>query len=269
MEALESKDDFDKNNRNWDERVGLHVSSSEYNLKGFKDGKNIMEKHVVKELGDVAGKTMLHLMCHFGMDTLCWARDYGAIVTGVDFSNSGIQVAQSLAKELKIQNVTFIVSNIYELNNNFPQQEFDFIVMTHGILCWLPDLPQLMKQVVQYLKKGGKFYLCDDHPVTNLFEDALTVEGSYFHKRIELVCEKSYVLSDGSLKNSNHVEWTHSLADILNAILGAQLQLLWVHEHPFSFWNRFPNMKEDETGFWLKGEHENSVPLVFSLMATK
>jgi len=256
------------NSKNWGERVGLHINSPEYGLEEFKQGKVIHENHVIKEMGDIKGKNVLHLMCHFGLDTLCWARDFGAVMTGVDFAEEAVHVAQSLAKELNIQNVKFIQSDIYQLPNQL-HEKFDVVVMTHGVLCWLPDLVGIMKIVAEFLKEGGKYYLCDDHPVTNMFENTLTVENSYFYERIEEYGEYSYVPSEVKLQNTKSVEWTHSLADILNSILGAKMQLIFYNEHPFTFWNRFPDMDIDNTGHWLKGEHKNHVPLVFSVMAKK
>jgi len=186
---------------NWNERVRIHVSNvPEYDLEGFKRGKNILENHVLQELGDINGKTVLHLMCHFGMDTLSWARDCGAIITGVDFSDEAIKFAESLAQELNIKNTKFIISNVYDLPNHLHDQ-FDYVVMTHGVLCWLPDLQKLFQIVSQFMKEGGKFYLCDDHPLLNMFdEDSLTVKDGYFHKRIEVVNDTSYVTSTLKLK---------------------------------------------------------------------
>jgi len=128
----------------------------------------------------------------------------------------------------------------------------------------------LMQIVARYIKEGGYFYLCDDHPFLNMLpENPLTLTHKYFHTRVEYESDTSYVNSPVRLVNTKNIEWTHSLSDIINAILGAKLQLLWIHEHPFCYWTRFKDMEEDEIGHWLKGELKYHVPLVFSLMVKK
>src|ERR1700736_215366 len=77
------------NQQRWDEMVGVHEKSAFYDVAGFKAGRNSLAPLEREELGNVAGKSLLHLQCHFGMDTMSWAR-LGAKVTGVDYSEKAI-----------------------------------------------------------------------------------------------------------------------------------------------------------------------------------
>src|SRR5882672_11136768 len=101
------------NRRRWDELVAIHAAARSYDLDGFKRGKPALDPVVLKEVGPVDGKSMLHLQCHFGLDTLAWARR-GAKVTGVDYSPEAIALARSLADELEIK-ARFIQANVYSL----------------------------------------------------------------------------------------------------------------------------------------------------------
>ena len=71
----------------------------------------------IEIVGDVAGKTLLHLQCHFGIDTLSWAR-LGARVTGADFSPAAVELAATLAADLGFPEARFVESNVYDLPAN-------------------------------------------------------------------------------------------------------------------------------------------------------
>src|ERR687885_679181 len=97
----------------WNEWTVIHQTSSFYNLEGFRQGGSRLRAYEVAEVGHVFGKSLLHLQCHFGIDTLSWAR-LGARVTGVDFSDRAIELARSLAAELGLD-ATFVRSEVTEL----------------------------------------------------------------------------------------------------------------------------------------------------------
>lgn len=88
--------DYLKANRRWWNNVTpIHSCAKLYNLESFKKGKSSLLSIEQEEVGSVKGKKLLHLMCHFGMDTLSWARK-GAIVTGVDLSDDSIKLAKKI-----------------------------------------------------------------------------------------------------------------------------------------------------------------------------
>src|SRR5438270_9786453 len=84
---------LEANRRLWDEWVDVNAGSELYRLEEFKQGASKLTPFIVDEVGDVNGKSLLHLQCHFGMDTLSWAR-LGAHVTGIDFSPRAVEVAR-------------------------------------------------------------------------------------------------------------------------------------------------------------------------------
>ncbi|HNU87071.1 MAG TPA: class I SAM-dependent methyltransferase, partial [Ferruginibacter sp.] len=152
---------FEENKKSWNKRTGVHKDSAFYDLDGFKKGTSSLTKIELNELGDVKGKTLLHLQCHFGMDTMSWERE-GAIVTGVDLSDEAIKLANEVKNELGLK-AQFICSNVYDLKEHL-DKKFDIVFTSYGTIGWLPDLDKWADTVSYFLKPGGTFYIVDFHP---------------------------------------------------------------------------------------------------------
>ncbi len=88
---------YETNKKRWNELVGIHAESEEYDIEGFLAGKNSLHHVELDILSDVSGKSLLHLQCHFGMDTVSWSR-LGAKATGVDVRDTAIELAREIAK---------------------------------------------------------------------------------------------------------------------------------------------------------------------------
>src|SRR5450759_2622739 len=181
-----------------------HKETPYYDLAGFKAGRDSVYSIEVGELGDVAGKSLLHLQCHFGMDTMSWAR-LGAKVTGVDYSERAIELAQALAKELAID-AHFVRSNIYDLpNDDLIPGKFDIVYTALGVLGWLPDLKHWGKVIAHYLKPGGMFYILEAHPFMLTLDEKspdLKVVYPYFSSEaLKFDTEHSYADSATVLTN--------------------------------------------------------------------
>ena len=111
--AEPSSDWLHVNRENWDERVGIHADSEFYDLPAFRAGASTLRSFERDEVGDVAGRALLHLQCHMGQDTLSWAR-LGAETTGLDFSAPAIGVARTLAEQTGMSaRGRFVVSDVY------------------------------------------------------------------------------------------------------------------------------------------------------------
>ena len=257
------------NRTNWNERTPVHAASALYDVEGFKAGRVTLKDLERREMGDVADKTLLHLQCHFGLDTMSWAR-MGAKATGIDFSDAAIDLARSLNRELGLD-VRFIHSNIYDLPDVLDEQ-FDIVFTSYGVLCWLPDLDKWASVVANHLKPGGMFYIVDGHPAMSVFEESAAGElrptHPYFHKEFLWEGgEPSYAGSE--IIESPVYEWHHSLGEIVTALIDAGLRIEFLREFAFSAYRAYPIMTKCPDGLWRFPERNESFPQLFSIRATK
>jgi len=255
----------------WNERVSLHADSRFYDVQSFKDGRITLMPLERQELGNVDGQSLLHLQCHFGLDTLSWAR-LGARVTGVDFSEEAITLARSLSREVSVS-ATFIHSDIYSLPTRLSNQ-FDIVYTSYGVLTWLPDLIGWAEVIAHFLRPGGTFYIAEIHPFAHVFYDepdaeALEVHYPYFHdvEPMRFEMEGSYAAPEAQTAHKVTYEWSHSLGDIVNALISAGLRIEFLHEFPYASYQMFPFLMQDETGWWRLPDLDSSIPMTFSLKA--
>ena len=258
---------FEKNREKWNGYVPIHEKSRFYDVDGFKNGRNSLTFVELEELGDVSGKSLLHLQCHFGLDTMSWAR-LGARVTGVDFSEKAIELARALSKELAIS-TRFIQSNIYDLPTVLEEQ-FDIVYTSYGVLCWLPDLKKWGRIINQFLKEQGVFYILEFHPVRSMLNDEGNITEPYFHTDEPAKYEGSGSYADPSA-DFKHVsyEWFHSLGDVVNALTDSGLRIEFLHEFPFSTSGDCPFLVKREDGLWYHMNKDIRIPLMFSIKAIK
>lgn len=256
----------------WNEFTAIHVQSAMYDVAGFKAGRLSLTPIERTELRDVAGKTLLHLQCHFGLDTLSWAR-LGARVTGADFSDKAIAQARSLSQELGLE-AEFVCSDLYELPGVLPGT-FDVVFASFGVLVWLPDLERWGQVIAHYLKPGGTFYLVEFHPFAGVFDenepDALRARYGYFRRPEpdEYETAGSYAEPTAHVDQPVEYEWRFSLADVVNALIAAGLRIEFLHEFPFSPYSQFSFTERREDGLYWPKPGLPDVPLLFSIRATR
>jgi SAM-dependent methyltransferase len=259
---------FDSNKSLWNKRAELHINSEFYNVTAFKQGKSSLNSIEIEELGAVAGKSLLHLQCHFGMDTISWARN-GAIATGLDFSENAIRIARGLADELK-QNVKFVCCNVYEATQ-YIKKRFDIVFTSYGTIGWLPELQKWARIISELLDGGGKFYMVDFHPMIWMFDENFDYfKYSYFNTGQPIIEENggSYAVKSEGLPGREY-GWNHSISDIINSLTSAGLTLQFLNEHSYSPYNSFNNMIETQPGKWKIRKLEDKIPMLFSLAAVK
>ncbi len=254
---------FEVNRELWNKRTVVHKDSDFYDLPSFINGKNSLNEIELRELGDVKGKKILHLQCHFGMDTLSLAR-MGAEITGVDLSDTAIEKARKLTDRLSL-NATFICCNIYDLPD-YLQEKFDIIFTTYGVVGWLPELDKWAALISGYLKKDGFFYMAEFHPVVWMFDEEFSRVQYYYHNEKVIEIEGQGTYTDGG-QEIRHKEysWNHSISEVLNALLNNGLQLKFFNEYPYSPYPCFKNLVQGEDGNWRIKGMEGKIPMVYSL----
>ena len=271
---------YDQNSRHWDNRARVHSSKSSdfYNIEEFLNGKSTLLPLEKSTLGNIKGKKILHAQCHIGFDTISLAR-MGAEVTGVDFSLEAIRKAKEFAYHLQTQ-VTFIQSNIFDLpKTELPENSFDIVYASYGVLCWIDDLSKWTATLSKYLKPGGMFLLIDDHPYVSTIElenNKYEIKYNYFKnpEPFEFIVENSYTGEKFKLDVKKSYEWNHSIDEIIMSFLKSGLSITSFYEYDFNFWQRFPFLTKSSEGFYYKDSNkknipEYKIPLMFSLTATK
>lgn len=259
----------------WDGWTELHVTSEFYDVDGFKAGRDTLDAVELEGVGDIRGKSLLHLQCHFGLDTLSWARR-GALVTGVDFSEKAVAHARRLARELGIE-ARFVQADVTDtaaVLSALGGDRFDVVFTSHGTISWLPDLRPWACTIAGALKPGGMFFIADAHPFTWVFDDELTqpelrFRYDYFDRRPLRWDEKgSYAVPDADFAGVSY-SWQHTFEDIVKALTGANLRVTSLREYPYLAWRWFPWMVETEDGGFRLPESMPQIPLMFSLTAEK
>jgi SAM-dependent methyltransferase len=260
------------NRERWDELVAIHSRSDFYDLDSFRAGRLSLTPLEREELGDVTGKSLLHLQCHFGLDTLSWAR-LGAQVTGADFSPAAIELARSLSRELGID-ARFVCSDVDSLPEAL-DGPFDVVFTSYGVLCWLPDLRRWGEVIAHFLRPGGTFYIAEIHPFAMLFDDenaeGLQPRYTYFQGPEPMHFENvwTYTDSERPVDHTTTYEWNHTMGEIVNALLDAGLRLVFLHEFPFACFRMFPFLEQGEDGWWRLREQDVPIPMTFSIKAVK
>ena len=253
----------------WDKKTAIHKDAEFYNLKGFLAGETSLKEIELAALKErIKGKSVLHLQCHFGQDSLSLAR-LGAKVTGVDFSDVSIELGRSLNEELGLD-ITFVVSDIYSLPENLSGQ-FDFVFTSYGVLTWLPDLDRWASVVSHFLKPGGTFYMAEFHPTLYMYDhDNHKIGYRYFDHTdpYEEVEQGTYADANADIAQREYF-WSHSLASVFQSLLKQKLEVIDFQEFDFSPYNCFPHMEKVGTDKFVYGDLKNRMPHIFSIEMKK
>ena len=258
---MSDTDYFEMNRMGWDQRVKAHFESSFYDVEGFLAGQTSLREIELAELSEVSGKRLLHLQCHFGLDTLSWVRK-GAICTGVDISSMAIQQARELMGRAKL-NAEFVCSDVYGFEPN-EVGSFDIVYTSYGAVCWMPDLNRWAEVISSNLAVGGTFYMVEFHPIYDLLAGY-----SYFTTEVPDVEEEGTYTENGADVVAKLATWAHPLSSVINALIGAGIQVERVNEFSFSPYNCFDDMVEREPGRFYLSHRGNDVPIVYSLIGRK
>jgi SAM-dependent methyltransferase len=254
----------------WDERVPLHVGSDFYDVEGFLAGATTLRPFEPQELGDVRGLSLVHLQCHFGLDTLSWAR-LGARVTGLDFSAPAMEAAAELTRRAGLQ-ADWVTSDVFAAPAALGGRTYDVVYTGIGALNWLPDTDRWADVVLELLAPGGRLHLVEFHPITDVFaDDDLTVENPYFLEgpRNWPVEEGTYAEVEAPTAHNATEEWAHPLGEVVTALTTRGLRLEFLHEHDVTLYARWPGLRREAGGIYRLPEAWPSLPLMYSLVARR
>lgn len=263
-----------QNQQWWDEVSLIHTQpNSVYKIEDFKSGKLTLHNLEKQELGRVQGKTLLHLQCHIGLDTLSWSR-LGAKVTGIDISGKAINFAKKITKELNF-NSTFFQLDIFDIPySKLINQQYDIVYTSYGILPWISHIQKWAEIIYSLTKRGGVFYIVDFHPFSYTIDVDeqfnVKITRKYFYEN-EPNCYKNepdYVNTNYIAKNSIYT-WNWNLGDVVTSLVNAGFKIVFLHEFDYSPEKCILNMKKNDLGYWYIPGMEKKVPLAFSIKALK
>ena len=255
----------------WDAKAPLHVASAAYDVAGFKAGGSRLSAHEIADLGDVSGRDLIHLQCHFGLDTLSWAR-LGARVTGIDFSEPAILAARELARETGID-ATFVTSDVYDALAAVAGRTFDIVYTGIGALCWLPDIARWAKVVHDLLRPDGQLYLFEFHPVKWMVYDSqpdnIAILDSYFTPPDGYTDGGGVSYADTSIPAAvtPTIQWNHPLGEVVTALVRAGLRIDELRELNRDVLRHWDTMVQAGDGMFTMPPGRPSLPFMYVLRA--
>ncbi len=255
------------NKESWNKRTAYHVDSDFYDMDAFKAGETSLNSIELDLFGDVKGKRILHLQCHFGQDSLSLAR-MGAKVTGIDLSDKAITTAKELNDELNLD-AEFIVSDVYDLPHNL-QGKFDIVYTSYGVIGWLPDMTKWGTIISQFLKSNGKLVFVEFHPNVWMYDDDFkSVKYNYF-KADPIVEEEQGTYADKDAQvEFKYVCWNHGLSEVMSGLLSNGLEINDFKEYNYSPYDCFLHTKKIADRKYQIEPFGDKMPLCYSIVAHK
>lgn len=252
----------------WNKMTSAHLESDFYALEAFKRGQSSLNQPEIDLLGDIRGKKILHLQCHFGQDSLSLAR-MGAEVTGIDLSDQAIEQARILANELQLD-ARFIQSDVLSLDQKL-EDTFDIVFTSYGVIGWLPDLEPWGKIINHFLKPAGKFVMVEFHQMVWMFDSQFEkVKYGYFNDQPYVEEIETTYADDNAPINKLSYQWNHSISDVVTALIAQDLKLKHLKEYDYSVYDCFDRSKliAVDGGYQIRGM-EGKLPMMFSTVAQK
>ncbi len=255
------------NRQSWNNRTEAHLKSEFYDMEGFLKGNTSLNDIELKLLGDIRGKSILHLQCHFGQDSISLSR-LGAKVTGIDLSDKAIDSARQIAQQTQTD-TKFICCDIYDLPKHLDEQ-FDIVFTSYGTIGWLPDLDRWAKIISTFLKPGGQFVFVEFHPVVWMFDDDFDKIGyRYFNSGAIIESENGTYADKEADISQDYVCWNHGISEVLNSLIRNSLELKSFDEFDYSPYNCFAKTVEFAPKQYRIVHLEDKIPMVYSLVAQK
>jgi PhzF family phenazine biosynthesis protein len=284
-----------QNRKSWNAATRAHNAHKRDQAVWLREGGELLFDEDYALLGPLAGKSVLHLQCNSGQDTLCLAR-HGAELTGVDISDEAITFAHELARETGIP-ASFERADIYDWLPAAAAagRRFDLVYASYGWCPWLSDLDAWARGIAELLRPGGALVVMEFHPFALQFDEQRRLAFDYFGARAGRVhtfaegvgdyvgrsgpplAPSGFVADEPEFRNPHAChEFVWTLADLFAALRGAGLELERFEEWPYSNGCRlFEDMVILDEGEGGDGRRfglapgQPSLPLMFGLRATK
>jgi SAM-dependent methyltransferase len=284
-----SREWHEKNRLSWNVATEAHNSHKGDQAAFFRSGGDTLHPEELELLGEVGGKRLVHLQCNAGQDTLSLARR-GAVVTGVDISDTAIEFARRLSMEAGVPG-TFVRSDIFDWFESAMAEggTYDIAFSSYGAVCWLSDLRTWGQGIASVLAPGGRFVVVDFHPVPYMFDDDWQLAyayspfsdrpamlkwedgvGDYVGYEMKQVDPSAPITGVQEYENPHpSFEFQWGIGDIVMALVGAGLNLTALNEYPYSNSGHLTGMRRTPEGKWIPPEGIPPMPCMYGISAVK
>ena len=258
----------EQNKEAWSKLSKEHYETFKKRLSAHNHQLN---PHIQRELGDLQGKSIIHLQCNTGADTILLAKMAKSAV-GVDFSADNVFYANQLAKDFEMNNISFIESDIMDFMDKH-NKKYDIVFVSEGAIGWLPDLDKWGKTIKHLLKDDGFFYIFDAHPFSLMFDEKkmgqgfLEIKYPYFSQTPSLYTKIGGWAAEK--QTADNYFWIYKVSDIINALVKNGLNIEYFNEFTELFFDKGAIMEELGNGLYNYRWNDNKFPNTFSLKATK
>lgn len=267
------------NRANWDERADVHRRSEMYDVDAFladpedvsvvvRNDLSVLTPHL-PETG-IRGRSLLHLQCHIGTDTLSWARLGAVDVHGLDFSPNSLDHADRIARA-DGREITWVEGDA-RYASALIERQFDLVVTSAGTIIWLPDLAGWARSIHDLLAPGAVFMIRDDHPILGAMDfEPWQITDDYLGGTGPRTYTDSGSYTDnsaGQITQTTVHEWRHDLGEIIGSLLAAGLRIEAVYELPYMDWRAFPDLVPCSQG-WTLPPGAPRIPLNFAVVARR
>lgn len=267
-----ANDYHEANRLSWNAATHQHHTHRPDLIERYRNGYNNLFAEDMQLLGDLTGKTVVHLQCNDGQDTLSIARHVGGTLTGVDISDTAISFARNLAEQTGIH-ANFIRSDIFDWFDTNTTL-FDVVYTSYGAICWISDVIRWAQGIARTLKPGGRLVMVEFHPIVGMLEVDWTPAYDYMGGNPQHSGGVGDYVGDdyeGQYSNPHSAyEFAWGVSEIYNALIAAGLKVSHFQEYPYcNGWKPFPNMREVPGRRNYPPEGKPTIAMMFSFVANK
>ena len=274
------------NRLSWNEATRAHNSHKGDQAAFFRAGGSTLYPEELALLGDVAGRSLVHLQCNSGQDSVSLAR-LGAQVTGVDISDEAISFATRLSADSGVP-ARFERADLYDWFETARAggRRFERAFTSYGTICWLSDIGAWARGIAGVLVPGGRFAMVEFHPFAMVFDPQWSPRHDYFvegpiHEPDgvgdyvadsgETLALDAYHPGVANFRNPNPAfEFSWGVGQVVSALVEAGLTIERLEEYPYANgWAGFADMRDLGGGRLAPPDHMPRIPLMYGLSAVR
>ena len=274
------------NRLSWNEATRAHNSHKGDQAAFFRAGGSTLYPEELALLGDVAGRSLVHLQCNSGQDSVSPAR-LGAQVTGVDISDEAIEFATRLSADSGVP-ARFERADLFDWFEaaRADGRSFERAFTSYGTICWLSDIGAWARGIAGVLAPGGRFAMVEFHPFAMVFDPQWAPRHDYFAEgpiqepdgvgdyvadSSETLALDAYHRGVEDFRNPNPAfEFYWGVGQVIGALVEAGLTIERFEEYPYANgWAGFADMRDLGGGRLAPPDHMPRIPLMYGLSATR